>query len=376
MNTKELWNLIVRDYKENYNQPEKVVQQLWENYFTNSLGYCHKEIDAQRVIHIGSGKYTIPDVIVKRDNDDLFDVELKQYAYFFNDEMEKQLISYMDLLHLSLGVLICKKLYLYLYDYAQKKIKRVAIDFKENNPDGVRFIELFSRQSFSKKEVEKFIELKNNELETVKKVQNDIQKEVNSEFLIDLLKDWFRADYSKEVLDKALADFEITLTQKTVESNVKSKKCIPKANNLVTTNAQYHQKNFWEFLEWKLQELGNPFTIKLCYSNGKPRHWAHIVKVKGVNEDINFLSKSGVLRICLYIYNKPGFYELMKEKRDLLEQALGYPVAFEVGGESNNVQWIKREWSFIPNDEDDYKKVCEQAIPEMLKFIEVFKPYM
>ena len=148
------------------------------------------------------------------------------------------------------------------------------------------------------------------------------------------------------------------------------------ANNMFETNAEYHQKNFWEFLEWKLQESGNPFTIKLCYSNGKPRHWAHIAKVKGINEDINFLSQSGILRICLYIYDRPGLYELIKEKRDLLEQALGYPVAFEVGGKNNNVQWIKREWSFIPNNEDDYKKVCEQAIPEMLKFIEAFKPYM
>ena len=282
----------------------------------------------------------------------------------------------MDLLHLSLGVLICRKLYLYVYDYAQKQIKRVAIDFKENNPDGLRFIELFSRQGFSKNKVEEFIELKNNELEAVKKVQNDIQKEVNSEFLIDLLKDWFRADYSKEVIDKALADFEIILTKKTAGMNIKVKKCAPKANNVVATNAQYHQKNFWEFLERKLQELGNPFTIKLCYSNGEPRHWAHIAKVKGVNEDINFLSQSGILRICLYIFNRPGLYELMKEKRELLEQALGYSVAFDVGGKSNNVQWIKREWTFIPNNEDDYKKVCEQAIPEMVKFVEVFKPYI
>ena len=33
--------------------------------------------------------------------------------------MEKQLISYMNQLHISVGLLICQKLYIYVYDYVR-----------------------------------------------------------------------------------------------------------------------------------------------------------------------------------------------------------------------------------------------------------------
>lgn len=375
METKDIWNLIVKDYKENYNQPERVVQGLWENYCTTYFRYNKNEIDAQRTIHIGSGMRTIPDIIIIQDNKDLLDIELKQYNYSFNDEMEKQLISYMDLLHLSIGVLVCKKLYLYVYDYAQKKIMRVAIDFVENNSDGIRFIELFTRQNFSQKTIETFITQKNNELAQIKEIQSEIQEGVTSEFLLDLLKDWFRADYGKEVLDKALLDFEITIRKKE-QLKVVAKEKKQKIANTVETNAEYHRTKFWKIMERELCTLNNPFKIKPQYSNGKARHYAQIEKCKGINEDINFLAQEGILRICLYIYDRPGLYELFKQKKDLIANQLGYPVVFVIGGKTNNIQWVKREWNFIPNNEEDYERVLKKALPEMIRFVEIFKPYL
>ena len=85
------WNLLVSQHSQFYNQPECKIQNIWESYFSEILGFSKifNEIDSHRKLHIGSSDREIPDIILKKDSKDLFIVELKQYYLAKNDDFEK-----------------------------------------------------------------------------------------------------------------------------------------------------------------------------------------------------------------------------------------------------------------------------------------------
>ena len=210
MNVERIWNLIVKHYQTNYNAPEEKLQKDWENkLISGSLGYMEwfGEIDAHRTIHLGSTKRVIPDIIIKNDERDLFDIELKQYSLPFTIEMEKQLKSYMDLLHVSVGVLVCQKIYVYVYDFSKSKLKKVEISFIEDNPDGIAFVELFSKGNFSEEKVENFIDSKNNFDSNVQKIKS----EITQENVVALMKSHFLSIYSAEEVEIAMKDVVVAI---------------------------------------------------------------------------------------------------------------------------------------------------------------------
>jgi len=209
--TADVWNLIVKGYTENQNARESVIQDLWEQYFAEIFNYkkIFGEIDAQRSVHIGAGQRAIPDIILKKDEQDLFDVELKQYNMPFSDDMEKQLISYMNQLHISVGIVICQTIRVYVYHYTKPQ-KYIEIDFKENNPDGIKFVELFQKENFSVEKIESFIDSKKSFQANVEK----IKKEITVENILILLESYFNSTYTTEELQSALKDIVITVHQK------------------------------------------------------------------------------------------------------------------------------------------------------------------
>lgn len=142
------------------------------------------------------------------------------------------------------------------------------------------------------------------------------------------------------------------------------------------TTAEYQRKHFWALMEKELKEQGEPFSIRPQYSGNSVRHYASIMKGEGVNLDVNFLTQDGILRICLYIHNRPELYEFLKEKREVIENILGFSVAFSVGEKNKDVKWVKREWGFIPFDSDDYTRALKRALPDMIKFVKAFKAFL
>lgn len=218
MNVERIWNLIVKHYQTNYNAPEEKLQKDWENkLISGSLGYMEwfGEIDAHRTIHLGSTKRVIPDIIIKNDERDLFDIELKQYSLPFTIEMEQQLKSYMDLLHVSVGVLVCQKIYVYVYDFSKSKLKKVEISFIEDNPDGIAFVELFSKGNFSEEKVEDFIDSKSSIEENVKK----IKEELTAENILQLIREHLSSTYTLEEIMFALKDVSIDVKHKSFVAN-------------------------------------------------------------------------------------------------------------------------------------------------------------
>ena len=203
MDSTKVWNRIVKQYKDNSHAKEEVLQKDWEQIFSDLFNYSRffGEIDSHRNIHIGSHQRTIPDIIIRGEHGDLFDVELKQYSMPFSVEMENQLKSYMDLLHISVGVLICQNVYLYIYDFSQSKLKRMEIPFVEGNSDGVRFVELMQRGNFSQEKVEEFIDSKAVYVQNVAAIKASI----NDSLIRSLLTDYFLKTYTLEEITEALS---------------------------------------------------------------------------------------------------------------------------------------------------------------------------
>ena len=121
-------------------------------------------------------------------------------------DMEEQLMSYLNQLHLSVGVLVCKCLYIYCYNYVEKKIKKVEIQFTKDNLDGIEFVELFQKENFDKEKIETFINNKLSFGENIKKIKNEITLNIKS-----ILKEYFSHShlYTENEINDALKDVEI-----------------------------------------------------------------------------------------------------------------------------------------------------------------------
>ena len=211
IDSKIVWNNIVQRYDEKRFSKEEVIQREWENIFQR-LGYFafDGEIISQKQIHIGSGQREIPDIILKKEGKEIADIELKRCNLEFNLDMQKQLISYLNQLHLSIGVIVCSKLYLYSYTYENSNIQKIEIPFVENNPDGIRFVELFYKSNFSIEEIKTFIYNKNSFSNNVRNIQSSI----SNDFLVDLIKNHFKQKYSIDEIESALSNLKISVGSK------------------------------------------------------------------------------------------------------------------------------------------------------------------
>ena len=211
------WNYIVDRFHKNYNERENVIQKEWEELVQVVLGYKRYlgEVGTQRQIVIGSRQHIIPDIIITDGKKDLFDIELKQYNISLKEEMVLQLKSYLKQLNLAVGVIVCQKLYLCYYEYSNDNLIKLEIEFRENNQDGVKFIELLSKQNFSatqnaEKTIKEYILSKAKKEENVSK----IKELVDRNYVLELIKNQLKNNYSTEEISEALKDKEFIIRDK------------------------------------------------------------------------------------------------------------------------------------------------------------------
>lgn len=210
MTLTEKWNAIVSDFQANKNLKEDAVQNLWEEIFADAdvFGYSKRsrEIDIWRNIQIGSRERTVPDIIIRDSvNDkDLFVVELKQHNLPFNQAYKEQLFSYMRLLELKVGILICDKLYIYVRENYRTEYS-IEISFTKNSKYGEKFIELFSKGDFNQERIRAFL------IETEKTKSNisQIKKDIQQLDLKDLLVEYYSNKYTIEEIRTAIEHLHI-----------------------------------------------------------------------------------------------------------------------------------------------------------------------
>ena len=214
MKTAEKWNRIVEQYNKNINVAEEIVQNIWEQIFVEMFGYSRfaGEIESQRSSRIGSTERVTADIIIKNEQTDLFVVELKRHDQPLNIGIEQQLISYLKLLRNSTGILICDKIYVYAYDYSKDddEQNKVEIEFTQDHPDGIKFVEMFSKGKFDEQAVRAFVRQKIEFANNVTRIQQDL----TSELIDGLLRDYFTAKYGAAEFEQAISGYDIMLTPK------------------------------------------------------------------------------------------------------------------------------------------------------------------
>ena len=142
------------------------------------------------------------------------------------------------------------------------------------------------------------------------------------------------------------------------------------------------RKKFWETLRQVVEEKGSPF----CLTENK--QWA-IINKKTANYHepcvaVDFLWRYEFLRINVYIENNKTLYEKLKSRKEEIETALGFRCLWKENDiftnnrdkfNGENTRRIEIDIDF--NSETlDFRKLAEEAVPIIEKYVDVFRGYI
>ena len=214
----EKWNLIVDGYNRLKYSPESKVQEAWEMYCAELFDYktILHEIDAQRHLTIGSGGTIIPDIILRVSGRDIFDIELKQYSLPFQESFETQLISYLNQTHISVGMVVCDKIYLYYYEYATISINKIEIPFNRDDQDGVALMDMLTKGTFSVEKIGSYIMGKIRHRQCLEAIQQRVSKN----WIESIVKEKLLEEYSSSDIEEALEGYLFEVKKRLDRSRV------------------------------------------------------------------------------------------------------------------------------------------------------------
>ena len=169
------------------------------------------DIDSKRSLHIGSKDREIPDIILRSNHKDICTIELKRYTLPKTSDFEKQLLNYMSHtdMRLSIGVLICKTINIYYYNYATNEKKCFEFTFEENSSFGEKFVELFSKDNISEEIIKLFIEEQNK----LKSTADKIKEELSIDLIKQLLHQHFIEKYPEQDVSRILSETNISINE-------------------------------------------------------------------------------------------------------------------------------------------------------------------
>lgn len=151
----DIWNEICFELRDSIQN--NVLEKEYENTVCNCLlllGWkkFKGEIVTQCPVQAGHEK-KYADIVVLQDNVEQFVIEVKRPSHLLQEEDEKQLFSYMRLLQhqVAFGLYVGDKIRLYYDDITSQQLPEqvFSVEIKENNPDGMKFVELFSKDLFN-----------------------------------------------------------------------------------------------------------------------------------------------------------------------------------------------------------------------------------
>lgn len=250
--TNKSWNIIVEDYNKNTNALENIVQSRWEDFFADSFvfnGYSKIRGEIHRPI-LKSGSGTVQPDIVIRDggtNTDLFVFEMKQYHLSHSVSFEEQLLSYMKLLGLNVGVLVCQTIRVY-YMYSDRTVISTEIPFVRDSAKGEEFVDLFKKGNFDKNKVEAFIKSHNAKKQRIAQIKQKMQSLTFEQLLIE----HFLNDYSEDEIKEAISGMNSSVST-TAKPDTNGPNGDSPTLNIPTTSSEYAEPNF-QYIIIKIKE--------------------------------------------------------------------------------------------------------------------------
>lgn len=297
MSYQDKWNNIVQQQNKLHGKSEEVVQYAWESVILPTcLSYNNINIDPQRSIQMGSTSKRI-DIVVKQEKD-LYIIELKKSNLHNGQD---QLFSYLKQMdEISLGILACDSLCVYDYHYGESKEKQpfVEIPYDYDNTDGIKFVELFSKDNYDENKIKAWIAKKDQERRATinskklfDKHVNEIKQKINENLKKQLLEEYFvKNGFSKE-------EFEAAFTSK-------------KAANPPPPRTRGNSKSA-KFKEWMIQKGFSSNTAN-AYASGLNTIQNHQQEIKK-DFDIWQATKKEIQQL-IPDYDQGGKYQKIGDK--------------------------------------------------------------
>ena len=350
----EKWNQFVYDLCEAKNKDvdEDIYHSLIENQL-QLLGWakwkgeiCHKPN-----IPIGNSKFIQPDILIKNGDEALFVIEVKRPVHSQTERERVQLESYMRQQKIEVGVYVGEHIEVF-YDRPKSKdaVSVLRIPLEMNNKLGAKFVEKFSKESFTKDVIVEFCEQRISEMqrqESLNKIKEsliaDAQEQI-SESLKPYLLEKYGNTFSEGDIIGMLS--KLKFTARDVDSEQTPTDAKQKDKEVETASTDTSKKRVYDYTEYSLD--GGPFLGKNKFVYAVV---ADYIKRHPVStfEDIERVfpptlqGSFGVVRTIEYIkeknYNGRRYF---KEPEFVLKDANGIPFAVSTEwGKSNIERFLK-----------------------------------
>lgn len=282
---------------------EKVIQALrvldWK-VFTG-------DIQIRPSFQIGSSNRIMPDFVINTiEKRNLFVIEIKQPNIPLNTSFQQQLFSYMRLLKLQYGVLIGQAIQVF-YDgdltNNDNPVLLETIELIKDNPKGLKFVELFSKEEFSFEALELFTINSLKKINRKTEQKNLLLKILSDEYiseLIKFIKQDFLSKYDAELIDNVLEDIIISITSKNRTETDKPK--IETQNNLNDENLNVRDRTKYIINNSGRRLAKNRFVLELVreYLKKEPSDYATL---KNIFRD-EYQGSTGVINELDFVITK------------------------------------------------------------------------
>lgn len=177
----EKWNQFIYPLLEDKkNGVEEAKYHKTIEYQLQLLGWTlyKKEIWHKLNIPIGNNGCIQPDILITKDGENQFVIEVKHPQHIQIAKDRDQLVSYMRQLKLEIGIYIGEHIEIF-YDKpkSENAVSVLTIPLELDKKRGERFVELFSRERFSQETIIQFCEERIKEMrhqESLNKIKEDL----------------------------------------------------------------------------------------------------------------------------------------------------------------------------------------------------------
>ncbi len=178
------------------------------------------DVEVRPSFPIGAINKITPDFIIKSSvNKKLFVIEIKQPNITLTSRIQQQLFSYMRHLRLDYGIIIGQAIQIF-YDgdlvNQEDPILLETINFTKDNEKGLRFVELFSKDSFNQESLKTFTSSTLEKINRREKHEILTKKIISENYrykILELIKQDFLNEYDGELIDTVLKEIRIEIKQ-------------------------------------------------------------------------------------------------------------------------------------------------------------------
>ena len=226
----EKWNEFVYDLCEarNRNAEESEYQFIIESQL-KLLGWLKSkgEICHKANIPIGNNNFIQPDILIRKDDTDLFVIEVKRPVHVKTERERQQLVSYMRQLKLIVGIYIGEHIEI-LYDKpgAQEVETVLVAELKTDETNGELFVEQFDRMHYNQDDIIDFCEEQLIRMERKKellKVREQILSDsdtIIAESLKQYLVKLYDNSFTEEKIDEMLSTLKFSVESRIEEQSM------------------------------------------------------------------------------------------------------------------------------------------------------------